>query len=423
MRIGPARPPTGPRAYARRVSESSPLPVVAVLWNSLSTSPFLISESAKDLCRLVWVVDASDEASASYTQLLRRFGTVVDSCGPEALAEELQGLGVGGVLALNDPPLRLGAALSQRLGTRFHTPATAEALTDKLIQRAALAAAGVPSAAYVAIAPGDDPPPQVPLPAVLKPREGASSRDVSMVRTPEELAAALVETGGQPMLLEEYLCDRDDLPAHRSGVVSVESYWLDGEVTHVGITGRLPLVPPFRETGTFHPADVDHETEQAELEDLAARTARAVGVRDGFVHIEIKRTPDGPRVVEINGRLGGLVPEMRARAGGPRLIAQTMRLCLGLPLEPFAPLQGVGWTYLGHAAQHATEVVAVEGVGDLVDLPDVVEARLDRGPGSALDSTQGSFGTVYTVDGHSPGHASMIATVQAILERVRIQAR
>ena len=42
----------------------------------------------------------------------------------------------------------------------------------------------------------------------------------------------------------------------------------------------------------------------------------ALGVSTGCLHTEVKFTPDGPEIIEVNGRVGGGVPEMLERAAG-----------------------------------------------------------------------------------------------------------
>lgn len=397
---------------------------VAILWNATSVSPFLVAAAAAGWVRIAWVIDGEDEGTAALTPLLERSGVVVDTTGlgDEELAARLAALDVGGIVVLDDPPIARAARLSQLLGLRFHDPETGTRLTDKLAQRTALAAADVPSAAYAAIAPGDPVPTHVRLPAVLKPRSGASSRDVVMVHTAAELEERLRLHADEPMLLEEFLAPLADLPEHQSGVVSVESAMIDGQITHVGITGRFPIAPPFLESGTYHPWEGGEETKPAL--DVAADAARALGVRDGFLHTELKLTPDGPRVIEVNGRLGGEVPQMTQRAGGGDLVRQVMRLSLGLPLEELSPLPGVGWVLWGQTPPDATEVVSVEGVEGLSDLPGCDDVRLTRRAGDAVDPRSGTVGaSIWAVHGSSPDHDTMTATRREILSRVRVETR
>ena len=92
----------------------------------------------------------------------------------------------------------------------------------------------------------------------------------------------------------------------------------------MAITGRFPLAPPFRETGFFIPATLGAE-QKARVLDLAGQTLRALGVEHGAAHTEIKLTAEGLRVIEVNGRIGGGVPEMLQLAAGVDIVKLTMR--------------------------------------------------------------------------------------------------
>jgi hypothetical protein len=86
-------------------------------------------------------------------------------------------------------------------------------------------------------------------------------------------------------------------------LVSVESIVREGVIEHFMVTGRFPFAPPFRETGLFLPSDLGL-AERDSVTSLATAAAAAMKVRHGFLHTEIKMTPAGPRIVQVNGRLG-----------------------------------------------------------------------------------------------------------------------
>ena len=131
------------------------------------------------------------------------------------------------------------------------------------------------------------------------------------------------------LVLEEYLQDRPEAAGHHfADYVSVESVVSDGRVSHLAITGRFPPAEPFRETGFFIPCAFD-EDECAAIAELATAAVRALGVEVGSLHTEVKLTPQGPRVIELNGRIGGGVPEMLADATGIELLPLAMRVALG----------------------------------------------------------------------------------------------
>ena len=67
-------------------------------------------------------------------------------------------------------------------------------------------------------------------------------------------------------------------------------------------------------------------------EDSACEAARAFGFRRGVLHVEGKCTSRGPRVVEVNSRMGGSrIHQMVEAVWGVDLIEAQLRSCLDLP--------------------------------------------------------------------------------------------
>ncbi len=92
------------------------------------------------------------------------------------------------------------------------------------------------------------------------------------------------------MLLEEYLPDGPPLPGgFEADYVSVETVAAAGRFTHLAITGRFPVAPPFRETGFFIPATLPG-IRRAEVLELATDTLAALGLDTGAAHTEVKLT-------------------------------------------------------------------------------------------------------------------------------------
>ena len=144
------------------------------------------------------------------------------------------------------------------------------------------------------------------------------------------------------LLVEEYLGDRvgdgtfaDDM--------AVELLAQNGRVWHLATTGKFRHAPPFRSRGCFLPSHVDAATE-AELFDAAEAAVRAVGISDGFANVDLKLTPEGPRIVEVNGRLGGNVHVLMELAGGLPILPLVFRLALGqdMAAEPTVARVGGG---------------------------------------------------------------------------------
>lgn len=400
----------------------------------MSFATLALFDASRGLCKLVWVVD-SRELDATEARLLRRTGTVVDVAGLsyDEAATLLDALDLAGVLSLADDKLRYTAEIAERLGLPFHATTTVAALTDKLTQRRALAAAGLSAPRSSVVVEGSSRDQlagreDLRFPAVLKPRLGEGSRDTVPVASFEELcdelgAAPPPDVAPRDFVLEEYIPDATtDLGGEGfAGYVSVESYVESGTISHLAITGRMPPAFPFRETGFFIPCAVDPAL-QPDVLAAAASAAEALGVTIGCLHTEVKLTDEGPVIIEVNGRIGGGVPEMLDAAGGVRFLSLAMRLALRKPAEIPTPVNFERLAFLMylHAPFELHDVAGVEGLEAIRELPGVVEVVLRRGPGSHVDWREGNHGHVASVFGTVADHEELRRMSAQIYDTIRI---
>src|SRR5579863_5245571 len=119
--------------------------VLAYVYHPRSFATLMLSDAARGVCKLLWIVDTSVEEQASMQRLLRKLGSVVDISGldMDAAASAIAHFEPDGIVTLADDNLRLCAALASRLGLMFYSPETALTLTDKHLQRGALERAGL----------------------------------------------------------------------------------------------------------------------------------------------------------------------------------------------------------------------------------------------------------------------------------------
>ncbi len=410
-------------------------PRLAYVFHPTSFATLALFAASSELCQLLWVVDATTLGPTD-ARLLGRTGQVVDvaGLGPDAAAELVASYRPAGILALADENLAVTAELATRLGLPFHSPSTVARLTDKREQRQALRDAGLrapgswvldretSAAEFAAIRAAAS------FPCVVKPRIGEGSRDTKVVASAVELDGVLDELRdderGRAFVLEEYIPDAAEPLGGEgfAGYVSVESFVADGRVSHLAVTGRTPMAFPFRETGFFIPSALSDEL-CAEVLEVAAAAAHAVGVELGCLHTEIKLTPQGPTVIEVNGRIGGGVPEMLGAAAGVGLLQLAMRLALGdlpefLPERP--PTSRVAYLMYVHAPAELRLVTSVDGIDDVRALPGVDEVVLRRGPGEHVDWREGNHGHVASVFGTVADHDELRAVISKVLSTLRI---
>jgi hypothetical protein len=399
---------------------TGPLPRLAVFLDSASASIMEVYEAARDTCRIVWVVGWSPDFPS--TRVLARFGEVVDvsSLTPEGAIDRLAATQIDGVVVFNDAPLRFAAAVAHRRGLIFHSPETTVLLTDKLAQRRALQHAGlrVPTFAAAGVNGIEG---QVEYPAVLKPRVGAGSRDTFRVSSESEAKRVLATCDpDEKFILEGFISDRPATGALAADVVSVESIARNGDIHHVTVTGRFPFVEPFRETGSFVPSNVSVD-ERRSIETLASAAIEALGIRDSIVHTEVKMTPSGPWIVEVNGRLGGGISNLISRVAGPPLVRWALRLALGLevsevPIVSAPPIAFFRWIV---SPVDATVVTRIEGVRAARSLEGVDDAVLNRAVGEHVDPRESPFlNHVVRIDGMVDSYSHLEQLVNELIPAV-----
>ena len=167
------------------------------------------------------------------------------------------------------------------------------------------------------------------------------------------------------MVVESYMVGASPPPSGLfSDYVSVESVVAAGEISHLAVTGRLPQDEPFRETGLIIPSDFDPAL-QEEILALATAAIRAIGVRIGCLHTEIKVTTKGPRVIEVNGRIGGFVPQtLKLASPTTDLFEISCRVALGekVVFDGLVPTTGVGYVIAQQPPIGALRVSTVDGL-------------------------------------------------------------
>lgn len=308
----------------------------------------------------------------------RRLGLTISVVGPE-LPEWVRGYVDCYICAQTRDPAQLGAALqalhrrhdelpfdgvvtfwdhgvvaAAHVAEEFELPgctaAAAERARNKHRMRTALAEHAVPqprfarvtSAAELAAAGAE-----LGYPLIFKPTGAAGSAGVLVLNGPGETAAAF-ETART-----FFTPDADDLfgyyPAEfiaeefmPGPEVSAECVVTRGQVQVVAITDKWTTDESFIEYQHAVPsklAAIDAER----VRQVACAAIRAVGIGTGGVHAEVKLTPDGPKVVEVNARLAGdyIASHLVPLACGVDLVTATIKAALGEPPDP-APARGRG---------------------------------------------------------------------------------
>ncbi len=271
-----------------------------------------------------------------------------------------------GICTFCELSVPIAARLAEALGLPGPSSAAIDVARDKHLTRAAMVQANLPSPACYKITSAADlaaAADKVGFPAVLKPLSGAASLGVIKVASREHLAGAYSEVMDEmrstvvssgalikkdpateelaassaaenicAFLLEEYL----DGPE-----VDVDVVMADAEARYAAVVDNGPTAEPhFAETWGLYPSTLSN-SDQGVLRGLAVDALKACGFLCGVFHVELKLTTRGPRLIEINARMGGgQVRTTHLLTNGVDLVEETLFTAVGIPCRPFVSTPG-----------------------------------------------------------------------------------
>ena len=293
---------------------------------------------------------------------------------------------VAAVVGVDDDTAVVAAALAAALGLPHNPLAATLAARNKLDQRVALAAAGVPVPEFRAHALAEDPRAaahSAHYPCVLKPLCLSASRGVIRADSPDGFLAAHGVLSG--------ILGLPDVAARgeESRRYLVESFVPGPEFALEGLLegGRLRVLalfdkpdpldgPYFEETIYLTPSRLDVAA-RGSLAACAERAAAALGLVSGPVHVELRLNDAGPWLIELGARpIGGRCSQvLRFGEGADALSLEELllRQALGLPVPTFEreasaagvmmiPVPGAGVLRAVGGVEGARRVAGVEDV-------------------------------------------------------------
>ena len=248
------------------------------------------------------------------------------------------------VVAVDDGATALAARAGKVLGLGENSEEAVMATGDKSVFREIMSAAGLKSPWFKTFPLDCDPAlaaGEVPYPCVLKPLFLNASRGVIRADDPDAFVAAFRRIAG--ILSDEELRRQGGEAARK---VLVESFMPGMEVAleglvHQGEFGLLaffdkpdPLDGPyFEETLFITPSRHSPKAQERSLEVVRAGV-RALGLRTGPVHAELRLDGDDPYLLELAPRsIGGHCSRILRFGTGWTLEELILRQALGRPLE------------------------------------------------------------------------------------------
>jgi biotin carboxylase len=220
---------------------------------------------------------------------------------------------IAAIIAVDDSGSLLAAHASNALRLPHNAPEAALAARDKYEMRVLLGRGVVPSPPFALHTTAEDAhaiAAQTHYPCVVKPLRLSGSRGVMRADNRQELVTAIERLGRMLRALE---------PGSEPSPFLVEAFIPGFEVALEGLldNGTLQVValfdkpdpldgPFFEETLYVTPSRLPPDV-QAAIGRCAADAARALGLREGPMHAELRVNEHGPWIVELAGRsIGGL---------------------------------------------------------------------------------------------------------------------
>jgi len=256
-------------------------------------------------------------------------------------------LGFDGVISSCDYYLSTVARVAAHLGLPGPDPQAVERAYRKDLTRTVLHAAAVPGPRF-SLAEGWTATAKAAAglgyPLVVKPVDLCGGMHVRKVADETGLREAFlaleafpVNARSQPrvptVLLEELLTGPE---------VSVETVTVGGTTHVIGVTDKSIAGDPwFVESGHMFPADLDAADREAAV-GTAVAAVEALGLDNAVAHTEVKLTPDGPKLIEVNPRpAGNQITELVRRVTGIDLPAVFAQLAVGQRPQLTAAMTGV----------------------------------------------------------------------------------
>jgi biotin carboxylase len=301
----------------------------------LPTTTYRAPDFLEAACKLgVEVTVASEEPSTM--EALNPAGLLaLDFRNPEGSARYVSEFArahpIDAVVGVDEDTAVVAAACSRALGLPSNPPEAAAAARDKALMRRLLDAAGVPNPRSRVYRIGDGPEAparEVAYPCVLKPTFLAASRGVIRADDPASFRGAwgrisailrepdVARRGGpsaNEILVEEFVPGRE---------VAVEGMLSKGKLDVLAVFDKPdPLDGPFFEETIYVTPSRLPEGDLEQIRSVTALGCRALGLREGPVHAELRVHDGSASVIELAARsIGGLC-------------SRTLRFGSGMSLE------------------------------------------------------------------------------------------
>ncbi len=251
---------------------------------------------------------------------------------------------IDAVVPVDDGTAIVAAAIGSALSLRHNSVESARAARYKHVLAELLARSGVPAPKYAVFSLEEDSwriAQRVHMPCVLKPLALSGSRGVIRANDPPgfveawKRVTAILESkevkssrgeADRQILVQEFI------PGHE---FALEGLLSDGNLRVLALFDKPdPLDGPYFEETIYVTPSRLPVSDQKAIADCVCRGARALGLKEGPVHAEVRLNNRGPWLIELAARsIGGLCSRTLRFGTGFSLEDLILRHALGMPIE------------------------------------------------------------------------------------------
>ena len=309
--------------------------------------------------------------------------------GITQIADYAAGHPLDAIIAVDEGPTLLAARANQALGLVHNRPDSIETAGNKRRLREVLTAAGLPQASFDVLPIEGPAKNRLGFPCVVKPLAMSASRGVIRANNQTEFEAAFDRVAAIIRAEDPGLRN----PASRSvlvesflpGVeVALEGLLDSGDLTTLAIFDKPdPLDGPFfEETIYVTPSRLESSKHQA-IERAVEAAVKAVGLRSGPIHAEVRLDGHDAYVLEIAARsIGGLCGRTLRFGAGLTLEELIVRHALGEKIEAAREGQAAGVMMI--PIPSAGRLDYVDGVADAQFIDGIHEVTISIPRGETL---------------------------------------
>ena len=377
-------------------------------------------EKASEMGLEVIAVDMNPEAVGF--KLPGVIKEVISTIDTPAILEAAKRHQINGIMTLaSDMPMQSVAVVSHEMGLVGISEDTALKATNKAFMRDALKEAGVPVPIYFRVKGKDEFRAAIEkvraagYKCIVKPADNSGSRGVDLLKEDADLDAAYDYTvhysrGGE-IVVEEFM---------EGPEVSVETLALDGNVHVIQITDKLTTgAPYFVEMGHSQPSQLSEETRKR-IAEVAIAANKAIGIKNGPSHTEIKVTKDGPKIVELGARLGGdcITTHLVPLSTGVNMVECSIRIALGE--KPDLEAKWSKGSAIRYLKTGNGTVKEIKGVDEAEKVDGVIQVSIVHGVGEQVGEIKSSVDRVGFVVAQADSPTQAISSSELAVKMINV---